>query len=52
MEEERPREEAVERRIRRAAAAPSDIWELLPAVVVPVCLKTGLSLAIDSVEAL
>ena len=52
MEEERPREAAVERRMINAAAAPSDIGELLPAVVVPVSLKTGLSLAMDVVEAL
>ena len=54
MEEERSREVAVERRRRREAEAPSDIWELFPAVVVPVpsSLKTGFNFAIESMVAL
>ena len=52
MEDERPRDVAVERRRRRHADAPSEIWELFPAVVVPVSEKTGFSFAIESVVAL
>ena len=52
MEEERPRWVAVERRQRREAAAPSEIWEELPAVVVPVSLKTGFNWDIERGEAL
>ena len=44
MEEERPRDVAVERRPRSIAEAPSDTCEELPAVKVPVALKTVLSL--------
>ena len=49
---ERPSAVAVERRQRRVADAPSEIWELFPAVVVPVSLNTGFSFAIEAVVAL
>lgn len=49
MEGLREREEAIERRFRRRAIAPSEIWEEMLAAEVPVSLKAGgLSLASET----
>ncbi|KAL8996753.1 MAG: hypothetical protein Q9188_006487, partial [Gyalolechia gomerana] len=41
MEGVKEREEAIERRFRRRAVAPSEIWEELLAAEVPVSLNPG-----------